>query len=126
MIHFLASPAISFHDRSFLSWGWLLAGIASWLVVPGALLLKMAMERQRRRIFAETQPAIDAGIKQLQEMIRKEAASPISARVAIMPFNCPDCSMSFSGRPTPYESVCCPRCNKVILLTPLADELDYE
>lgn len=69
IVAFLSSPAISFGDGTFIAWGWIILTAIFWSLIPGVFILKAVMERDRRRVWAETQPAIDAGLAE----IRKES-----------------------------------------------------
>lgn len=43
-----------------------------------------------------------------------------------MDFTCGECWEKFRHRPECYQTVRCPKCRAVVLLTPLSDEIDWE
>ena len=64
MIAWLSSPVVSWFP---LAWGWFLGYLVAWSLILLAYLLSAHQRRRRRRVWAETQPAIDKGIAELRK-----------------------------------------------------------
>ena len=127
VISFFTAPAYTFDDGSFLSWGWIILTVLVWSLIPGSIILKMVMAARTRRVFKETQPAIDAGILRIKstiatKMMEKHARSSYTMKPdfveAYETFTCKECGRPTNVRRVRFKTVYCFHCNAVLLSEP--------